>query len=186
MKKPFLFFTVAAAGVIVGSLLTTLFAQSNRSSDWRSLERAYAEANLELAKARLGMALNQKKMVADSVPDDTLSDLEANVEFAQDRLAQLKSNRNTTFMTAAIAAAELDLKGTQNDYNKSLEANKIAAGAVPDLQVQLEAAELAAAKARLAVVRALGQQPAEVRVQWQIAQLQDEIRALRARPLIEN
>lgn len=41
-------------------------------------------------------------------------------------------------------------------------------------------------QARLAALRALAQQPPEVRVQWEIRQLQDEIRALWARPLIED
>jgi hypothetical protein len=42
------------------------------------------------------------------------------------------------------------------------------------------------AKARLASLKALAQQPPEIRMQWEISQLQDQIRALWARPLIED
>jgi hypothetical protein len=60
------------------------------------------------------------------------------------------------------------------------------AGAVPDVELRREQAEISVAKARLAALQALPQQSPQVRVEWQIRMLQDDIRALWARPLIQD
>jgi hypothetical protein len=49
-----------------------------------------------------------------------------------------------------------------------------------------EQAEIAVAKARLAMLKSLHEQPVEVRLQCEITQLQDQVRALWNRPLIED
>jgi hypothetical protein len=49
-----------------------------------------------------------------------------------------------------------------------------------------EQAAIVVAKARLAALKVLDQQPPEVRIQWELGQIQDQIRALWARPLIED
>ena len=48
-------FTLIAmsACVVVGACLNALFAKYEAPSQWKALEKAYAEANVELAKARL-------------------------------------------------------------------------------------------------------------------------------------
>lgn len=166
--------------------IMALHANAAETSDWASLELGYAEANLELAQARLDLATSQKQAVADSVSDDTLDALEAGVLSAQNCLAQLKTKTAAGANASQILAAEQELQGLKAAYTKSLEANKLAAGSVSDLELRSQLAEVNVAKARLAAARELGNQPVEVRMQWQIGQLQDQIRALWARPLIED
>ncbi len=72
------------------------------------------------------------------------------------------------------------------NHAESLKANQLQPGAVPDVELRNEQAEIDMARARLAALQSLPQQPPQVRVDWEIRMLQDGIRALWARPLIEN
>jgi hypothetical protein len=110
----------------------------------------------------------------------------AGVQVTQDQLKQLDSGSTANPFAAQMVAAQDDLKGLEDDHKESLAANKLQAGAVSELTMRREQAEINVAKARLAALESLAQQPADVRVQWQIGQLQDQIRALWARPLIED
>jgi hypothetical protein len=186
MTKPFITLSIIFVAFIAMSSVSMLSAQNASRNNWPAIEKAYAQANLALADARLKLAQDQKSAVADSVPVDTMDALQSAVDGARARVEQLQKPGTAKPISLEIAAAERDVKACQTDYNKSLEANKLVAGAVPELQVELQAAELGVAKARLAAARALQNQPADVRMQWQINQLQDQIRALWARPLIED
>ena len=187
MKKQFALLAVLVPCLITVALLTTLFARDTAPSDWKALETRYAQANLELASARLAMAEHENQTQAESVPIETLDSLQAGVRLAQERLRQLEAgdDANNPF-GPKIAAAEVALNGLEENHSESLEANKLQAGAVPVLALRREQAEIDVAKARLAALKSLSQQPVEVQVQWEIQQLQDEVRALWARPLIED
>jgi hypothetical protein len=163
-----------------------LFADDAASTDWNSLNKNYAEANLQLAQARLALALEDNKLVGGSVTQDTLDTLQASVKLAEQKLAQLGNANPANPFAPQVAVAESNLSGLEAQHKASLEANRLAAGSVSDLELRREAAEIAVAKARLAALQSLAQQPPEVRMQWQIDQLQDQIRALWARPLIED
>jgi hypothetical protein len=78
------------------------------------------------------------------------------------------------------------VQACETNYAESIKANQLQTGAVPDVELRREKAEIAVAKARLAALRVLSQQPPQVRVEWRIRMLQDDIRALWARPLIED
>jgi hypothetical protein len=186
MKKGLL--TLAAMGscLMVGICCTESFARESATANWHALEVAYARANLELAQARLAEAKSQNQSVRGSVSDGTLDELTAGVQLAQDRLKQLESGRSGDPYAGQIAAAEGALRALEADHDESLKANKIQAGSVADPELRREVAEIAVAKARLAALKVVSQQPPEVRIQWQIGQLQDQIRALWARPLIED
>jgi hypothetical protein len=179
---------IASLSVLAVTLLalSTLFAADPKPSDWSAAERAYVTANLELAESRLALAVRQQKAVVDSVSQDTIDALRANVTSFKDHLAHLDGTKTPDPFTAQIAAARRELDALEVAHNKSLEANRIAAGAVPPIDLENEVAEINVAKARLAVLQAIANQPAEVRIQWQIGQLQDQIRALWARPMIED
>jgi hypothetical protein len=179
---------VAASSVCLLTMLglSALFAAAPASSDWNAIKKNYAEANLELAKARLASAMNQNESVPDAVSRDTLDSLQAGVELARAHVNELAKGDSANPFAPQIAAAEKNLAGLEAQYKASLEANKVAAGAVSDLDIRREAAEVAVAKARLAAFKSLAAQPPEVRMQWEINQLQDQVRALWARPLIED
>jgi hypothetical protein len=108
------------------------------------------------------------------------------VKLTKDRLQQLQSGSTTDPYGPQIAAAEDDLRGQEADYAEAIKANKIQAGVVSNTELQREQAEIAVAKARLAALKVLSKQSPEVRMQWEICQLQDQVRALWARPLIED
>jgi hypothetical protein len=185
MKKRVRIF-ILVAFVLLMTQRNELFAKDNSQSSWKALERAYAEANVQLAEARLAQARSQNKSVSGSVSDDTLNQLMADVALTKDRLKQLQAGASGNIYGSQIAAAEEALRGLEADHAESVKANKIQAGAVSAVEIRREEAEIAVAKARLAATKAVGQQSPEVRMQWQIGQLQDQIRALWARPLIED
>ena len=187
MSKRFTILTLMASCVIGGMFLDRLFAVDKPApTTWKGLERAYAQANLELAQARLAQAQSENKAAPNSVADTTLDELQAGVQLTQDRLKQLDSNGNAATFGPQIIAASDEVKALEDDYSEATKANSASPGAVPGPELTRQKAEIAVAKARLAALKALAQQPPEVRIQWQISQLQDEVRALWARPLIED
>jgi hypothetical protein len=186
MTKRFATFAGMAICVLFGFCLNALFAGAESPSTWASLEKSYAQANLELAQARLAQARSENEAVKGSVSDGTLDELTAGVQLTQGQLRQLESGATDNTYAAQIAAAEEAVRGLEAEHAASVKANSIQAGSVTDAELRREAAEVAVAKARLASLKDLAQQPAEVRMQWEISQLQDQVRALWARPLIED
>ena len=55
---------IVAICIIALACISKLSARDEAPSNWKSLEKGYAEANLELARARLAMAQSQNKAVA--------------------------------------------------------------------------------------------------------------------------
>jgi hypothetical protein len=186
MTKRFVVFAAMAACVLFGMSIGALFAGADSPSNWATLEKAYAQTNLQLAQARLAQAQSENQAVKGSVSDGTLDELMAGVKLTQDRLRQLESGAKSDSYAPQIAAAEEAVRGLEADLAASVKANSIQAGSVTDAEVRREEAEVAVAKARLAQLKALAQQPPDVRVRWEIGQLQDQVRALWARPLIED
>jgi hypothetical protein len=172
--------------VAFGTTLNLLFAVGPEPNAWKSLEKSYAVANLELAEARLEQANSQNQTVAESVSQDTIDELKIGVQLAQGRLKQLESGNKENPYGPQIKAAEDSLTALQQVYAESTNANKLTAGTIDDAELRREKAEIAVAQARLAALKSLDQQPPEVRVQWELDQLHDQIRALWARPLIED
>jgi hypothetical protein len=172
--------------VALGSSFHSIFADSNAPNAWKNLEKSYATANLELAEARLAQAKSENEAEEDSVSDVTISELEAGVQLTQGRLKQIESGDKENPYAPQIKSAEDVVSALKNDYTESVKANKIEAGAVSDADLRREKAEIAVAEARLAAVKALDQQPPEVRIEWELGQLHDQIRELWARPLIED
>jgi predicted outer membrane protein len=177
---------VLALGVVAGMTLSNLFARDDAASDWKALEKSYAEANFDLAQARLAMAESQNKSVAGTIDKETMDMLKSAVQIARDQVKQIAVNQSADSLSPQIAAMEGVIRGLEVNYSESLKANQLQDGTVPDLELRREQAQIAVAKARLAALRVLSQQPPQVRVEWQIRMLQDDIRALWARPLIQD
>ena len=175
-----------ATCVIAFACFSKLSARDEAPSNWQALEKSYAEASMELAKARLATAESQNKAVAGTISKQTMDDLQSGVQFSQDQLKQIVVNQNANTLSPQIAAAEGTLRALETNYSESLKANQQEAGAVADVELRRVQAEISVAKARLAALRALPQQTPQVRIEWEIRMLQDDIRALWARPLIED
>jgi hypothetical protein len=186
MSKKLVFVTATAIFILTA---TAIWAQRNAGaarSDWNAIQKSYADANLELAQARLALAMNQNETVPDAVSKDTLNSLQAGVELARAQVAESNNGASRDPYAPQIAAAKIRLNGLETDYKAGLESNKLAPGSVTELEMRREAAEVAVARSRLAALQSLASQPPEVRMQWQIDRLQDEVRALWARPLIQD
>jgi hypothetical protein len=177
---------VLVLGVIAGMTLSNLFAGDEAPSNWKAVEKSYAEANFELAQARLAMAQSQNKAVAGTIDKETMDELTSCVQIARDQVKQIAVNQSANSLSPQIAAMEGVIRGLEVNYGESLKANQLQNGTVPDLELRREQAEIAVAKARLAALRVLSQQPPQVRVEWQIRMLQDDIRGLWARPLVQD
>jgi hypothetical protein len=175
-----------ATCVIAVVCLSKLSARDEAPSNWKAIEQRYAEANLELAKARLDMAKSQNEAVAGTVTKQTMAELQSAVQVSQDWLKQLAVNQNPNRYSPQIAAMEGLVRAMEANHADSLKANQLQEGAVSAVNLGNEQAEINVAKARLAALRSLSQQPPEVRVDWEISMLQNDIRALWARPLIRD
>lgn len=175
-----------AASLIGLAYFATSFAQESQPDNWNSLEIQYAEANLKLAEAQLATAQHTNQQAADSVSKATIDSLRAGVAIAQDRLKNLQGTGDENPYSEMILEAEARLRGAEEAYQESLQANGIDASAVPEVKLRKQQAEIEVAQARLAMLKSLDAQPADVRLHWEIRQLQDEIRALWNRPLIED
>ncbi len=186
MTKRFIVLTAMASCVLIGAFLNALFARDESPSNWKTLERAYAQANLELAQARLAQAKSQNQTVKGSVSQGMMDELSAGVQITQDYLRQLDGKGTGNPFAPQIVAAEDAVRGLEANHAESIKANTIQAGTVTDAELRRELAEIAVAKARVAALKVVSQQSPEVRIQWEIGQLQDQIRALWARPLIED
>ena len=177
---------ILVASFITLACLSKLSARDEAPSNWKSLEKRYAEANLELAQARLAAAQSQNKAVAGTISKQTMDDLQTGVQVSRDQLKQIAVNQNANTLSPRIAAAEGIIQALETNHAESLKANQLQAGAVAEVELRREQAEINVAKARLAALQALPQQSPQVRVEWEIRMLQDDIRALWARPLIED
>jgi hypothetical protein len=177
---------IVATFIVAFACFSKLSARDDAPSNWTSLEKSYAEASLELAKARLDMAQSQNKAVAGTISKETMDELQSCVQVSRDRLKQLLVNQNANAVSPQVAALEGVIRGLEVNNTESLKANQQQAGAVADVELRREQAEINVAKARLAALKALPQQTPQVRVEWEIRMLQDDIRALWARPLIED
>src|SRR5206468_2923559 len=136
------------------------------------------------ATARLTEAESQNKRTAATISNDAIDLLKAGVKLTQDRLRQLEGQGNANPYAPQIVAAEDALKVVVDIHNQSLQANNLQPGSVAEPQLRREQAEIDVANARLAALASLAQQPLEVRIEWEIRQLQDDVRALSSRPLL--
>jgi hypothetical protein len=177
---------VLVSCVIAAACFSQLSARDEAPSNWKSLEQRYAEADLELAKARLAKAQSQNKEVAGTNSREMMDELQSAVQVTQDQLKQLVVNQNSKSYSPQIAAIEGVIRALETNYAESVKANQLQPGAVKDVELRREQAEINVAKARLAALQALPQQPPDVRIEWEIRMLQDDIRALWARPIIED
>lgn len=179
---------VCTSSLIAAVSLSGLFARDEPPPNWKSLELRYAQANLALAKARLALAESQNKVANRTISPDMINALKAGVKLTQDDLQQIQApaNGNKNPYAPQIIAAQDVLNALIEAHNQSLQANNLQPGAVPEPKLRREQAEIDLAAARLAGLQSLAQQPLEVRMQWQIGQLQDDVRALWARPLVSD
>ena len=115
-----------------------------------------------------------------------LAELQAGVQLTEGRLRQIESDAPGDPFAPQIAAAEDAVRALEMDHAESVKANGLQANSVPAPELRREEAEIVVAKARVAALKAIGREPAGVQVQWEIGQLQDQVRALWARPLIED
>jgi hypothetical protein len=186
MNKRTAFPIIFVFALIALATLSARSAREDQPANWLTIENQYAQANLELAQARLALAESQNRTVRNTISDETMNMLKAGVQLAQDQAKQLAVNKKADSLSPQIAAAETLLRGLQENEAESLKANKIQPGVVPDAELKRQHGEIEVAKARLAALKLLANQTPGVRIEWQIRMLQDDIRALWARPLIED
>jgi hypothetical protein len=132
------------------------------------------------------MAQTQNKPVPGTIAKQAMNELHSAVQVARDWIKQLAVNQNPNRYSPRIAAMEGVVRSLEANHAESLKANQLQKGTVTGVNLRNEQAEINVAMARLAALRALAQQPPDVRIEWEIRMLQDDIRALWARPIIED
>src|SRR5262249_36685841 len=110
--------------VIAVACLSAHSARDESQSSWKSLEQQYAEANLELAQARLAVAQSQNKSVAGTISKETMDDLQSGVQVARDWLKQLVVNKNPNQYSPRAAALEGTIQALETNYAEALKANE--------------------------------------------------------------
>jgi hypothetical protein len=168
--------------------LTTLFAQNAGSPELQAAQKAYAAAILDLAETRLNQLNREREVARDAVPDETIAILEAQAELAKQQLDQVTNGKPVDILEFQISEAAAELQARDTNYQKLTRIREFAAtsAAVSASDLKIAAAQTAVARSRVAILKALASQPAEVRMQWQIADLQNQISSLWARPQIED
>jgi hypothetical protein len=186
MKKRFLLLTASVLCLVTVLCLSGLLAGDAAPTDWKTLEIRCAQANVELADARLAEAENQDKLAPGTNSVGAIQMLKTDAKFSRDRLTQLEGKGGSNPFAPQIIAATDQIKALTDNYNGSLQANNLQPGSVSAQQLRRQQAEINVAKARLAAFQSLSEQPLPVRLEWQIRQLQNDIHALWARPLIQD
>ncbi|HVT29757.1 MAG TPA: hypothetical protein VHE81_17195 [Lacipirellulaceae bacterium] len=187
MSKRFLLLAASVLCLITVLCFSKLRAgDASNPTNWKTLEIRCAQANVTLAEARLAEAEAQNKLAAGTNSPDMIKSLQANVKVAHDRLQQLQGKGGNNSFGPQIVATMDRIQTLTENHQQSLQANQLQAGAVPDTVLRRQQAEIDVAKARLAALQVLSDQPLPVRLEWQIHQLQDDVAALWARPLLQD
>jgi hypothetical protein len=166
------------AGVYLAWGVRVRAHDADQSQSWKRLTQDYAGAAVDLAEARLASAKSINKSVPRSIAADRIGDMTRLVEAAQTRQRMLKLGETGDACISLITAAEISLERDENTYagfQKAVERGAVLATGTLDLaktRVQL-------AKARVALAKALAGQPVEIRRQWQIELIVDEIESIR-------
>lgn len=151
---------------------------ANQSTSWERLTRDYAGAAVDVAEAQLASAKAINQSVPRSIAADRIGNLTRLVEAAQTRQRMLKMADPSNVCATLVAAAEISLKRDENTYSgyqKAVERGAVLSPGTLDLaksRVQL-------AKARVELIKALADQPLEIRRQWQIELIVDELESIR-------
>jgi len=151
---------------------------ADQSKNWERLTQDYASAAVDVAEARLASAKSINKSVPRSIAADLIGDMTRLVEAAQERQRMLKTGDAGDSCVSLMAAAQISLKRDENTYaglQKAVERGAVLSPGALDLAKTR--AELA--KARVALAKALADQPVEVRRQWQIELIVDEMESIR-------
>ncbi len=186
MTQRFRLLIASVLCLVTALCLTRLLARDPSSSNWKSLEIRCAQANAALAEARLAEAEAQNKLAPETNSQDMIQSLKADVKLAHDQLLQLQGRGDSKPYGPQIVAAMDRISALVENHKQSLQANQLQAGSVPDPVLRRQQAQIDLAKARLAALQSLAEQPLPVRLEWQIRQLQDDVQALWARPLIQD
>jgi len=120
MSRSFTKLFVLAACVIFGACLNALFAKDEAPTNWKALEKAYAEANVKLAEARLAQARSENQTVGGSVSSGMLAELQAGVQLTQARLKQLGTSAPGDAFAPQVAAAEDAVRALEMVHAESL------------------------------------------------------------------
>src|SRR5262245_48427103 len=133
MPKRITFPLVVVTCFIANAFFSKLSARDDTPSNWINLEKSYAQANFELAQARLAVAQSQNKAVAGTISKQTMEDLQSGVQVAGDQLKQIVVNNNANAMSPRITAERGNVQALETNYAESLKANQLQAGTVPDV-----------------------------------------------------
>ena len=139
----------------------------------------YARAYLALTKAELAKASEANQRVPGTMPASQLSGLELSVLIAEENLKQAQAVAEGKTYNSLVVVATENLKVADEAYQRAQEVNRRVVGTIT--ATELERLRLAAEVAKLAVERskALDGQPADVRLQWEVEQLREEVLRLR-------
>jgi hypothetical protein len=166
------------AGVYLAWGVRVRAHDADQSKSWERLTQDYASAAVDLAETRLASAKSINKSVQRSIAADRIGDMTRLVEAAQARQRMLTRGDAGDTCITLVAAAEISLQRDESTYagfQKAVERGGVLSAGTLDLaktRVQL-------AKARVALSKALADQPVEIRRQWQIELIVDEMESIR-------
>ena len=167
----------AILAVLLAVGLTLSAEKGDAPKTWPALARDYAAAASNLAQADVASAVAYNTSVPNAIPASEIEFLRAAAQAAQDRLVALEAGKPLDATASLVILAEANLKGARSAYARLLRQASLVS--VLEEQIRAAKARVDLAEAKLALVKALGDQPPEVRRQWQMQLLLDELVSMR-------
>lgn len=155
------------------------------AADKEPIEVRYARARLKLAELNLQKAQELNKKMGGTLIGGTVSLFSDDVDFARYQL-QLAQHPEANALRASIARAEMDLRLAEGRMKKTVETNQRAPEVVSNADVDRAKVRVEVARLRVERGKSLENASADVKLQWQIDLLADELAAVKEQTYLLN
>jgi hypothetical protein len=156
-----------------------------QASSKESIEVRYARARLRQAELTLQKAQELNKKMGGTLIGGTVSQFSDDVDFAKYQL-QLALHPEADSLRGIIARAELDLRMAETRLKKAVEANQRAPEVVSAADVERSRLGVEVIKLRIERGKSLAGASPDVKLQWQVNVLADELSRVREQTNLLN
>ncbi len=160
-----------------GATVTLAADAEAPSADWQTLIQNYSHASLQVAELKVAQAKAINRATPGTISADRVDELTQLAEASLARYTALKNGQSVDAAITMAAVAEAALARNEKIYSSLVKANS-GGIAIPQEQLDLAKARVEMSKSRVAVAKALGKQPQDVRQTWELEMLCDELTTL--------
>jgi hypothetical protein len=146
-----------------------------------SIEVRFARAQLQLAEVSLKQVRQMNQRATGAVPQNAVAQYEQDVEVAKAlvQAADHRPGQQEDLFPVWLRRAEAEATSAETQWRSAAAANRRAPGAYADLEVERLHLRADVARLRFEHGQALADKSAEVRLQWQLGVLADDVERLK-------